>query len=223
MDKLNIFDVEIDCLTAKETMQRVMKYLETESASVVEILTLDMLVQEQDDTQWKEFLQKMDLVIPGDCEILKAAGGEDRTLLKEAENGSFLKMLFYYLHKNKKKVFLISPNEDILQRLVQDLQEYNSGIIIIGSGILPEDGSREETVINDINGVEADCVLSVLPSPRQEVFINKSQALLNTRLWIGCGNFLQLRSGNTSKSGRILRYFTKKIFQYRVGKEKKGQ
>ena len=222
MDKFDIFEVEIDCLTAKAAMQKMMQYLEAEAVNTVEIITLGMLVQEQDNPEWKENLRNMDIVISGDCEILKAAEITDRTILKETESRVFLKMFCRYLQKNAKKVFLVSQTEAALHELEQAMVEYNRGINIVGGGILVEDGSRDETVINEINGVESDCVISILPSPQQEDFIQRNQALLNTKLWMGCGNFFEGQYTNLSQSRKVWQFFIRKLFQYRIGKEKKS-
>jgi len=223
LNELNIFGVEIDCLTAKAAMQMVMEFFATESVNTLELVTMDMLIQGQDNDVWKEHLGSFDLVLPGDCEILKALKITDRSIIRETENKVFLKLLLRYLQKIEKKVFLVSQTEETQQELEHILMEYNSGITITGTGIIPEDGSRDELVINDINGVESDCVISVLPSPQQEDFIVRNQALLNTKLWIGCGNFLDGLYGRSSGGGRILRFLTRKLFHYRVEKHKKNE
>ncbi len=56
--------------------------------------------------------------------------------------------------------------------------------------IHPEDGEltdadRIHGIVNAVNGSEADCILSVLPSPAQEDFIEQNRALIDTRVWIG--------------------------------------
>jgi len=56
IEKMNIFDVEIPILTAKEAMIRAMQYLESESVDTIELVSMDMLMKERENAQWKIFL-----------------------------------------------------------------------------------------------------------------------------------------------------------------------
>ena len=56
--------------------------------------------------------------------------------------------------------------------------------------MISETEGREEEIINEINGTETDCIISVLPSPYQEMFIGRNRSLLNVKLWLGCGAML---------------------------------
>ena len=71
-NKIDIFEIDIDALTAKDTLKRIVQFMESETVSTVEIVTLELLVQGQDDPKWREKMQKMDLVLPGEKEILEA-------------------------------------------------------------------------------------------------------------------------------------------------------
>ena len=97
---INIFDVELGCVSAKEAMMNALHFLENDSLDTIELMTMDMLMTGQDDPEWKKQVCGLDLVLPEETEILKAAGIEDRTLLKEAEERTFLRMFMKYLQKN---------------------------------------------------------------------------------------------------------------------------
>lgn len=219
-EKMNIFDVEIDGLTAKAAMQAVVQYMESESINTIGIVTLDMLMQGKDDPVWKENTKEIDMVLPGEREILEAAEIQDRNLLRDVANKVFLRMFLRYLQRNRKKVFLIAQSEKELLSVEQAMEKYNRGISIAGHGILSPEGKSEEDVINNVNGVETDCILSVLPSPQQEDFIVRNSALLNARVWLGCGNILAANY-NEKSGGGVRRFLMKKAFRYRVEKQKK--
>ena len=219
-EKINIFDVEIDGFTAKAAMQAAVQYMQSESINTIEIVTLDMLMQEKDNPAWKEDTKAMDMVLPGEKEILEAAEVQDRYLLKDVANKVFLKMFLRYLQKNRKKIFLMVQSEQEMTSLKEAVETYNRGITVAGYGALDVDGKSEEDVINNINGAEIDCILSVLPSPQQEDFIVRNAALLNARVWLGCGRALEQSFSEKSGEG-VRRFFLKKVFRYRVGKQKK--
>ncbi len=216
---INIFGIELTGLTAKETMKQVMDFMTEETVSTVEIMTMEMLVKGQDDAVWKEQLQKLDLLIPGESEILKAAGVDDRQLIKDLENHIFIRMLLKYFQKNKKRIFLVAGSEENLASLKSFLEQYCKGIVISGRAVLPEEENLAESVINEINGVDLDCVLSVLPPQREAAFITNSRALLDARLWIGGSSFLLQNSKKKRPSGKVRQFFLKRIFRYRVEKQ----
>lgn len=219
--KITILNIELDRLSAKEAMYRAVQYIENESVSTVEIVTMDMLLRGQERPEWKQAVQTLDMVIPGEQEILEAAGISDKGLIRDTSGQTFLKMFMRYLQKNKKKVFLVAQTEEELTDLETLMREYDRHLLITGHGILPADGTSEETVINEINGAEADCIFSLLPSPEQELFIARNSALLNVRIFFGCGDVLKENYLKQKKKARIQRFFRKKVFRYLAGRQKK--
>ena len=219
-EKMNIFDVEIDGFTAKAAMHMAVRYMQSESVNTIEIVTLDMLMQGKDDPAWKEDTKELDMVLPGESEILEAAKITDRNLLKDVANQTFLKMFLHYLRRNKKRVFLIAQSEKELISLEEVMEKYHTGIAAVGNGILGLEGKSEEDIINDVNGAETDCIISVLPSPGQENFISRNKLLLNARIWLGCGSILT-ENYHEKSTGSVRRFLMKKAFRYKVEKQKK--
>lgn len=229
-NRIDIFDIEIDALTAKDTLKKIVQFMESETVSTVEIVTLELLVQGQDNPEWKEKMRGMDLVLPGEKDILetsqKAAGLPDSVaadaghLVKELEKKVFLKMLLRYLQRSRKKVFLLAGQEDEMRLLQEKFHTYAKGLLPVGHAILPEDGERKESVINEINGVEPDCIISILPYPVQENFISGAKALLNARVWVGCGLSLLHEDRTKRPSGKLKRFFLKRTFFHLVDQQK---
>ncbi len=215
-EKINIFDVELDSFTAKKAMRQAVEYLESDSISLVEIVTLDMLLQEKENKAWKEQTAKFDMILPGEEGILQAAKITDVRLLKDVSGKIFLKMFFRFLQKNHKKVILLSQDIDLSQRLEQAVKQNHKGMIVVGTCQLDEHQSQEE-LVNEINGMEAECILSFLPAPLQENFIINNKALLNVKLWLGCGSTLAERYIENGTGG-IRYYFMKKRFLHLAGK-----
>lgn len=221
-NKINIFDIELDNLGAKDSMRRVVQYMDGPPVSTVEVVTMEMLMQEQGNPDWKSQAEAMDLLIPGDIEILTATGSAEKGNVRDLENHVFLKLFFRYLQKKKKRLFLLAAQEEELVKLQELLRPYDGGLVIAGYAVLPEEGARVENVINEINGVEPDCVLSALPCPWQEAFISESRALLNAKVWLGIGTALQ-EDAEKKPTGKIRYFFLKKVFHYLVGQQQNQQ
>lgn len=217
--KINIFGIDITALTTKEAMKKVMQYLEEETVNTIEIVTLELLMKQKDDEVWKEQVEKFDLLLPGEKALFEAAENSDRNLVRDLENRTFLRMFLRYLQKNKKRLFLLADSVEKLDQMREYLKSYVHGFTIAGQAVLPAESGLEENVINEINGLEPDCILSGMPSPRGEQFVVASRALLNARLWIG--GLTELFEGEDRKPmGRIGRFIMKKIFCYQVEKQK---
>lgn len=220
-DKINVLGIEMDCLTAKEAMLRAMEFMESDSVNTIEVLSMDALMKSREDPEWKAFTESLELVLPGESAILRAADVNDRLKMKEAENSTFLKLFMKYLQKNQKYIFLLAETEEEMARLEETVRRHSRGIHVTGTGILGPDGTGEEKVINDINGTETDCVLSVLSSPYQEAFISRSRSLLSAKLWFGCGIMHDRMYSAAGITRRLGYFFMKKRFFRQAEKERK--
>ena len=220
-EKIEVLGIKMDCLTAKETMLRAMQFMENDSVDTIEIMTMDSLMNNQEDETWISQVQQFKLVLPGESEILEAAEIHDRVRLKETENRIFLKMFMKYLQKNQKRVYLIADTEEEIVQAESAIRRYNRGIRLTGHACLNPDDNREEEVVNDINGTETDCVLSVLSSPYQERFISRNRTLLNTKLWFGCGPMLSRSYDDRKTFQQIRHFFRKTMFRRQVEKQQK--
>lgn len=220
-DKINVLGIEMNCLKAKESMIQAIQFIENDPVDTIEIMTMDTLMKNQEDENWRAHISSIRLVLPGEAEILEAAEIHDRIKLKETENRVFFKMFMKYLQNHQKRVYLLGSAEDEIVRAENAIRRYNRGIRLTGHACLNPDENREEEVINDINGTETDCVLSVLPSPYQEYFIGRNRTLLNTKLWFGCGQVLSKSYEDRKVFHQIRHFFRKTMFRRQVEKQQK--
>ena len=218
-DSIEVMGVVLDCLTAKEAMLQAMQFMENDLVDTIEILSMNDLMNGREDMEWKNLVNECGLVIPGEAEILKAADAGGRNLEKETADHTFLKLFLKYLQKNQKKIFLLADTEEDLLRTADAVRWYSRGIKLTGSGVIKPDDNKEESLINEINGTETDCILSVLETPYQEQFIGRNRALLNAKVWLGCGAVLREDSGTRRPAGRLKHFFRKFLFSWRAGKE----
>ena len=218
-DSIEVMGVVLDCLTAKEAMLRAMQFMENDLVDTIEILSMKDLMNGREDTEWQDLVNECGLVMPGEAEILKAADAGGGNVERETGNHIFIKLFLKYLQKNQKKIFLLAETEEDLLDTTEALRRYNRGIRLTGSGVVKPGDNRDESVVNEINGTETDCILSVLASPYQEQFISRNRALLNAKVWLGCGALFREGSRAHRPSGRVRHFFRKFLFSWRAGKE----
>ena len=203
-EKINILNIELYQTSAKAAMQKVVQYMESDSINTVEIITMDMLLKGKDMPGWKEAVESLNLVLPGETEILEAAGVREKTLLRDTAGLVFLKMFLRYIQRNKKRVFLVAQSETELLEMESAIREHDRKLILAGRG-------------------ETDCIFSLLPSPEQELLIQRNSALLNARVWFGCGSVLKEIYMKKQKKGKIQRFLRRKVFRYQVGRQQRSE
>lgn len=220
-ERKEILGIRVDCLSAKETMVRTMQFMENVPVDTIEIITMEALMNCHGDETWMAYAEKQGMILPGDPEILDALGIEDAGMRKEVRNRTFLKLFARYLQKNRKRVFFLAPDESGLEKVMDLLCRSGREMRIAGRAFLNEADCREEEVVNEINGTETDCVISVLPSPYQELFIGRNQSLMDAKLWIGCGKL----TADVQEAGlfeRGIRLLQKYMFRWQVEKQQKN-
>lgn len=233
-NRIDIFDIGIDALTAKDALKKIVQFMESGTLNTVEVVTLELLVQGQEDPAWRERMKKMDLVLPGERDILDAPEktdalsedtpvGPDSHLLKELDKRVFLKMFFKYLQRSQKKLFVLAEQEEDLALLDEAIRPYMRGAVQAGRAVLSEGSASKDSIINEINSVEPDCILSILPYPTQECFISDAKALLNARVWMGLGLSLLEESRRKKPVRKLRRFFLKRIFLRLVDRQREIQ
>lgn len=219
-EKIKVLDVPISNYTAKEAMKKVVEFMQTEPINVIEMVTTNTLIQLLDKEEQKKCIEEFELTFVGDKSILEAAGVTDSKYLKEAERLTFVKMMMRFLHKNHSRVFLLAEKEPSLQKLKSYVESAYSGIQIVETATMEEHGKSNDMIVNRINGAEADCIISALPSPLQEEVILRNRSLLNARIWFGLGTELRGRQ-DTSGTNRLKMFFTQHIVKKKIEKEQK--
>lgn len=217
-EKINVLDVNIDSCTAKEAMKETIAFLESEPVSVIDVVSVDGLMQMNDLSELKARMNEFDLVLPGEKLILEAA--EEARLPKEIDIKLYLKMFMRYLHKNHKRMYLLVESEEDGQEAFRYMQRTYSGIQLVGLAKVSAEGRADDMLVNAINGSEVDCILSALSVPLQEDFIAKNRNLLDARVWVGVGNRMFSDHMQGLGHGKLAKFLLNHIFKREMEKNK---
>lgn len=220
--KINVLDINIDNYTAKEAMQETMQFMQTDPVNIIEMVTVDSLMQMDEAPHLKEEMNQFDLILAGDRTILEVADITDRKCLQETEGLVFLKMFLRYLHKNHKRIYLLVESEEEGQEFYNYLERYYSGAQIIGLAKVSAENRADDMLVNAINGGEIDCVLSILSAPLQEEFVMKNRNLLNARIWLGAGKGVIPISKYSFRNNKFTQFLIKRIFKKEMEKRKRN-
>lgn len=220
-DKLNVLGIYIDNCTAKEAMKEAVGYMESDPVSVIDMVTVDAVMEMGTETGLKEEISEFDLVLAGDKTILEAADITERKYLQETENRLFVKMFLRYLHKNHTRVYLLVESEEEGRNLFDYLEKYYGGIQIGGMAKVSAMNRADDMLVNAINGAEVECVLSLLSSPLQEDLAVKNKGVLNTRVLLGLGKKLLPACRQEAGLEKITRFVVNRIFKKEMEKRKR--
>jgi N-acetylglucosaminyldiphosphoundecaprenol N-acetyl-beta-D-mannosaminyltransferase len=218
-EKIQVLDLKLNNMSAKEAMKQAVTYIQTEPLHVIEMITMQALRKFREEENVDEIFESFDLVLASDKEILQVAGIIDERRLKEMDELIFIKMVLRYLQKNNIRVFLLAEASEDMEKLEGYMREDYTNIQVVESATLEENGASDDMLLNLINGSESVCVLSVLPSPLEEKFICRNKALVNAKLWLGLGNMLDELKRERSRWEKVKRFVLRLLLKKEMTKK----
>ena len=216
-----VLDVKIDNCSAKQAMKASVEFMGTAATSVVELVTIETLMLARDKPGLKEVIEQSDLVLPGQEEILEAAGVIDARYIQETRTQTYLRMYLKYLHKNHSRVYLLVETEEEADRLTAHLVSRYRGIQIAGAAKVASGTDMDDMLVNAINGGEVDCVIAILSSPVQEEFIARNRSLINARMWLGAGKLMEPIYKGRSKGEKVAAFVDRMFFMRATRKNRR--
>ena len=218
---IQVLGIEIDNLKAKDGLKSVMSYMDTEAIQIVEMVTMNTIGRFQEIEEVGKIFEAIDLVLASDKGILQAAGVSDERQLKEVEELLFLKLVLRYFHKNSVRVFLLAETPEDLHKLATYTEEDYANIQVVEMATMEEQGASDDMLLNLLNGAEAACVISALPSPLEEQFISRNKMLVNARVWLGLGNLLDEMKKEKTAFQKIKEFVLRQLLKKKM--ERKGE
>ncbi len=214
MRRIKVLGIELRDYSVRESMKLITQYLNNGSLDTVGLLTTDLLVDAKDDPELKSYLEEMDMTVPVMEDILHAGGLNVRSREKEVQNNVFLRELMRRLSKEKRKIFLVAETDAELVHLREAMLKIDNKLTFFGSYAYENLTGTEEAIINEINSVIPDVVVSYLKSPKQERLIHENKMKVNAQLWVAMRG-IALRTTQTGelKHGGLHTLIDKTIFK----------
>ena len=186
--KIDILGIQLDNYSVHEAMQKVDVYLNNTVMNLVGTITTHTIEEAEKNETVREYIELLDLAIIGEAGLLKAAGINTTSRVKETEEHLFFFEFMKRMVRNDKKVCLLAEDEPALESFRTYLEEeFESIRIASGYGVDKEERSMDY-LVNEINADDPDVILSVLPTPQQESFLKENRLKLSAKLWYGIGD-----------------------------------
>lgn len=210
---VNVGGIQLDNYTVRETIMRVEKALSDHGFHTVEEVNMDMLLLGETDEVVRQALATVEYTVIAETGILEAVGASSYQRKNEIEQHDFFYEMMKRLERNHKRIFLIGQTQEATMAAADRIGELYPRCAIEGMEALEDCHGAVDAVVNEINGLAPDVILSVLPSPVQEQFLMENQDKLSAGLWYGIGDRTHRR-----KKGKLLSAIGNKIRTRRLEK-----
>lgn len=209
--EITVAGIKLNSYTALENLTRIGKNLDAHVFTTVEEIYMRTLLLAKEDEIVKETVESLDVTIIAENGVLDAAGENSNLRRREIEKREFFFQLMRILERNKYTVVVLGESTQEVKKTCEYLNEEFSRLQIVESIAVEECVGAEEGIINNINMLAPDVIVSVLPSPMQEQFLAEHRAKMSARLWYGVG------SGKMTEQKHSLKYLIlKKLRKYKL-------
>lgn len=223
-DKIEVMGISVDKCYAEDVMENISEHWEADTLSTYGIVTMNLLMEAQKDAELREYIESLDKAVVYESEIIKASGQSDEHWEEEVSEQGFFSTLFWLLNEYKNKIFILGENEEDTEKFCDYLKEKYPGIRIIGNdSLLGEESDHVDRVINEINAMSPEAVLSCSRTYELEKFVKRNRKMMNTSVWFSLGSCLEIFKETGIKAGWLNRLMEKSSFKKMVSKYKERQ
>lgn len=216
-NKINILGVVIDNYLTSDSKSLIDEYLDNDCMNTISMIQIPTLLQAVDDDEFREYIKQMDLTVAGDEAILEAAGLQDGQKLREASDGEFLVRFFEKIIEKEKTIYILGEKEQEVDKYMKVITKRHIGLNIAGKYAINGYEQDWDSIVNEINSVAPDVILSILSSPFQEKFVIANKNKISARVWMSLGDDLQTSDLNL-KNNWLTKLIEKKILISKVKK-----
>lgn len=185
--EINVAGIKLNNYSVHEQLMQVEKNMVENVFTSIEDIYMRTLLYAKEDEIVKSEIESMGITVIADAEILEAA--EASTILgkREIETREFFFQLMKRVERNGMSVFIVGDSHKDALVALEYLREEFPRMILKGYRLMDESIASHENVINEINMIAPDVIVSVLPSPDQEHFLADHKGMISAKIWYGLG------------------------------------
>lgn len=204
--------LDIDILNYSTLKLKLTEFLDNDHFNIVFLASPSMMREAGKSEEYREILTKADYILPGEEGILGDSIPQKDGL---ALNYHWIEKLILNWKSDAKTLYLLGTDEEKLKKFVTFFEEQGLDRQVLGGYCInPELGP--EVIINEINAVNPDMIITLMESPMQENWIIENSTKMSARLCLGIGSYADriLNSGSSMPAlfrilhlGRLYRFF----------------
>lgn len=219
MKVIDVLGMQITDYSMKEAIKLALKFTSNGALNTVFYVSSQVLLDAGENPQQKEWLQSMDLILYGEPTALDVLGEKSRERKNEIKQDEFLREYIKKIARGKQSIYLIVEAEEKADQLEDYLKELHGSVQIAGRYIWNEETSDAADLVNELNDVSPDVIISKLPNALQQQLICENRRMINANVWIA---LLYERTINKKKKvtfgSKLDWMFYKRLFKRKVNK-----
>ncbi|MBR3811676.1 MAG: WecB/TagA/CpsF family glycosyltransferase [Agathobacter sp.] len=221
--EITIAGIKLNSYTAMENLTRIGENLDNHVFTTVEEVYMRTVLLAKEDEVVKEVVEALDVTVIAENGVWDAAGENTSLRRREIEKREFFFQLMRILERNKYSVFILGKENQEIAQTCEYIAEEFPRLNIMGMATLADSTGADEGIINDINTIAPDVIISVLPSPIQEHFLANHKAMLSTRLWYGVGSGVIVEQKHSLKYMLLKNLRKRRLMNYVKDEEREGK
>lgn len=187
---VSVAGMELDNRPVREVLSQVGEQMDGGFLSIQEV-SMQTIIGAQENSLVEQGLHKLTHSIISDIGILEAVGVNSLSRIHEIKNKDFFFGFMRQIEQKNKSILILADRQDALNQAHDYLLDMFPGLVFVGEELLQDESQQMETIINNINIVAPQVILSLLPSPKQELFVLEHRDKLQANIWYGIGELLQ--------------------------------
>lgn len=219
MKVIDVLGMQITDYPLKEAIKLSLKYVGNGAMNTIFYVSSQVLLDAGENQQQKEWLESMDLILYGEPTVLDVLGENTRERKNEIKQDEFLHEFIKKISRAKQSVYLILDSDEKADSLKRYLQELHGSVNVVGKYIWDEETSTAEDLVNELNDISPDVIISKLPNSIQMRLICENRRMINSGVWVA---LLYERVINKKKKvtfgSKLDWMFYKRLFKRKVNK-----
>lgn len=219
MQKYTILGISLCDYGVREALRNTDGFLRSGGLNTVAYISGTVLAQASREEGLKRCVERIDMTISAEPDVLEAVGIAGRNRVREIDEQSYLRELLRKLNRNRNGVYLLAETDGGLEDFKDIITEYQENLYIRGCGAYEDFDRQPERLVNALNDLTPDVVISRMPWPVDFSLTYEYGQYVNARLWIslppGIVNPIRKASFFAGMSRRLKnRLFTKQVNEY---------
>lgn len=200
MESTSIFGLKVNNLSMAETLEAIDGLIRSGEPSLVVTLGVEMVMKAQEDHQFKEIVNKAQLVVPDSAGVLWACKKSGLNMKERVPGVDIIENAAKEAKKYPWRTFFLGAKPGIADTAMKKLQEKYPHFNCVGQHHGYFTPQEEESVIQKIMDAKTQLLCIALGFPRQEIWFDGNKHKLKGVTAMGVGGSFDVISGNITRA-----------------------
>lgn len=216
MQKYTVLGMTLQDWGAREALRNTDGFLHTGALNMITWISGSMLAQASGEEELARCVEQFDMTMCAKPDVLEAAGIAGRGRIREIDEQMYLRELLKKLFRNRNGIYLLAETAGMLETFRDSLASWQENLYIRGSGAWEEFEGRPERLVNALNDLVPDVVISRMPWMQEFRLLKEYGPYVNAELWVSLPCEVISLERKPPALERLKRKFDYRLFTRRV-------